>query len=233
MTDPHRIPVRTQPADTPEVWAVQSRRVLGEGRLFDYLSDEVVTPSGDTMRRDFIDHTGAVGVIAVDDDDHIIVVDQYRHPVGFRLIEPPAGLLDAPGEDPLVAARRELAEEAGLAAEHWRVLVDILTTPGGVNESIRIYLARGLSAAEAPDGFEVEGEEAHMEVLRVPFGDLLEGILAGKLQSPSLVAGVLAYAAVRGRESTLRSPDAPWPARTQLERTRAAATRDDHGHTPD
>lgn len=223
MPDPHTIPVRTDAADTPEIWPVRGRQFLGRGRLFDYLSDEVVTPAGDTMRRDFIDHTGAVGIIAVDDDEQIVVVHQYRHPVGFRMIEPPAGLLDQEGEDPLLAAQRELAEEAGLAAAQWRVLVDVVTTPGGVNESIRIYLARGLSSADAPEGFEAEGEEAHMEVLRVPFTGLRDGILAGRLQSPTLVAGVLAYAAVRGNEDSLRPADAPWPARAQLERTRAAA----------
>lgn len=223
MSEPTGIPVRRDAADTPELWQVRTRHVLGRGRLFDFFSDEVETPGGQAMRRDFIDHTGAVGIIAVDEEDHVIVVHQYRHPVAFRLIEPPAGLLDQDGEDWLPAAQRELAEEAGLAARDWRVLVDIVTTPGGVNESIRIYLARGLSAVEAPDGFEPEGEEAHMEVLRVPVDDLVAGILGGRLQSPTLVAGVLAYAAARDDLDRLRPADAPWPARHQLAAVRAAA----------
>ncbi|HHV21531.1 MAG TPA: NUDIX hydrolase [Propionibacterium sp.] len=223
MTDPTRIPVRRAAEDTPELWPVRRREVLARGRLFDYFSDTVEMPSGDTMRRDFIDHTSAVAVIALDDDEHMVVVHQYRHPVGFRLIEPPAGLLDQDGEGWLRAAQRELAEEAGLAADDWRLLVDMMTTPGGVNESIRIYLARDLRAAGAPDGFEPEGEEAHMDVLRVPVDDLLTGILSGRLQSPSLVAGVLAYAAARDKLDRLRPADSPWPARGQVERMRAAA----------
>lgn len=233
MSEPAEIPVQRDPADTAELWPVRTRRVIGRGRLFDYVSDEVVTPGGDTMHRDFIDHTGAVGVIAVDDDEHVVVVHQYRHPVAFRLIEPPAGLLDQHGEDWLLAAQRELAEEAGLAADDWRVLVDVVTTPGGVNESIRIYLARGLRAAAAPDGFEPEGEEAHMEVLRVPVDDLVTGILGGRLQSPTLVAGILAYAVARDDLDRLRPADTPWRARTQLAALRDAAadsgTATDHG----
>lgn len=223
MTEPAGIPVRRTAADSPELWPVERREVIGRGGLFDYLSDRVRTPDGEMMRRDFIDHTGAVGVIALDDDEQVVVVHQYRHPVAFRLIEPPAGLLDQPDEDWLVAAQRELAEEAGLAAGDWRILVDMMTTPGGVNESIRIYLARDLRAATQPEGFEPEGEEAHMEVLRVPVDDLIAGIIAGRLQSPSLVAGVLAYAASRDDLDRLRSADSPWPARTQVAAMRAAA----------
>ncbi|MDO5499672.1 MAG: ADP-ribose pyrophosphatase, partial [Propionibacteriaceae bacterium] len=90
MPDPSQLPSRPDAADTPELWPVRSREVLGRGRLFDYFADTVDTPGGESMRRDFIDHTGAVGVIAVDDEEQVVVVHQYRHPVGFRLIEPPA-----------------------------------------------------------------------------------------------------------------------------------------------
>jgi 8-oxo-dGDP phosphatase len=213
-------------SDLAELWPIRSRRMIGAGRIFDYLADEVVTPSGEVMRRDFIDHTGAVAVIAVDENEWIVIVHQYRHPVGFRLIEPPAGLLDVHGEDALVAAQRELAEEASLAATDWRVLVDFFTTPGGVNESIRVYLARDLTEAEPDAHFVVEGEEAHMEVLRVPYDDLIAGVLAGRVQSPSMVAGVLAYAAARDHLEQLRPAHAPWPARAQAERLRAARAVD-------
>lgn len=217
------LPVRRNPADIPELWPVYARRVLARAHVVDFLSDEVETPSGDRMHRDFIDHPGAVGVIALDSEERVVVVHQYRHPVGFRLIEPPAGLLDSAGEDGLQAAQRELAEEAGLAAAEWQVLVDLLTTPGGVNESIRIYLARGLRAVPAPEGFAAEGEEADMELFRVPVDDLVAGILAGRLQSPTLVAGVLAYAAARGNLDQLRPADAPWLARAQWATLRQAA----------
>jgi 8-oxo-dGTP pyrophosphatase MutT (NUDIX family) len=210
--------------DLPELWEIRSRRRLATGRLFDFLTDEVVTPSGEVMHRDFIDHTGAVAVIAMDTDERVVCVHQYRHPVAYRLIEPPAGLLDIAGEDFLIAAQRELAEEAGLAASDWRVLVDFFTTPGGVNESIRVYLARGLSVAEPDPEFVVEHEEAHMDVLCVPYADLVDGVLSGRVQSPSMVAGVLAYAAARERLDQLRPADAPWPARTQFDLLRSART---------
>lgn len=226
MDDQLNIPALdgTEAHDTPELWEVRSRRQIGAGRLFNYLADEVVTPSGEVMRRDFVDHTGAVAVIAVDDAERVVCVHQYRHPAAYRLIEPPAGLLDVDGEDCLVAAQRELAEEAGLTAADWRVLVDFFTSPGGMNESIRVYLARELSPAEPDPEFVVEHEEAHMDLLRVAYADLVAGVLAGQIQSPSMVAGVLAYAAARDRLDQVRPADAPWPARTQFDRLRSART---------
>ncbi|OYO02891.1 ADP-ribose pyrophosphatase [Enemella evansiae] len=210
-------------ADVGEHWPVRERRLLGKGRLFDYVGDVVETPSGETMTRDWLDHVGAVGVIAVDDEFNVIVIGQYRHPLGQRLVEPPAGLLDVHAEAYQLAAARELAEEAGLAASDWRVLVDITTTPGGVSETLRMYLATGLSAAPAPEGFTLQGEEAHLDHYRVPLADLVDGILAGRLQSPSLVSGCLALWAARDRLDALRPADAPWPARDQVAELRAAA----------
>lgn len=212
----------TEARDTPELWEIRSRRRIGAGRLFDYLTDEVVTPSEEGMQRDFIDHTGAVAVIAVDEAERVVCVHQYRHPAAYRLVEPPAGLLDVAGEDFLTAAQRELAEEAGLAASDWRVLVDFFSSPGGMNESIRVYLARGLSPAAPGPDFVVEHEEAHMTVLRVAYADLVSAVLAGRVQSPTMVAGVLAYAAARDRLDQLRPADAPWRARGQFNRLRSA-----------
>ena len=173
------------------------------------------SPSGQPFSRQFISHPGAVGIIAIDEQDRVAVVRQYRHPVGLELVEPPAGLLDVDGEDFLVAAQRELAEEVQLQADHWRVLVDLCTSPGGSEESARVYLATGLSPAPLPDGFVLEDEEVHMQMSWVPFEDLVDGVLAGRLQSPLLVAGVMALAAARGtgRLDHLRPPEAPWPVR--------------------
>ena len=112
-------------------------RVLAEGKIGTFVEDQVSTPDGETMKREYLQHPGAVGIIALDDADRVALVRQYRHAVRHRLIEPPAGLLDVTGEDPLLAAQRELAEEVGLAAGRWHVLVDLFTTPG---------LARGAPA---------------------------------------------------------------------------------------
>ncbi|HQE31892.1 MAG TPA: NUDIX hydrolase, partial [Propionibacteriaceae bacterium] len=139
-----------------------------------------------------------------------------RHPAGFRFIEPPAGLLDVVDEDPLLAAQRELAEEAELAATDWRVLVDVFTSPGCNQESIRVFLARGLTRTGRPDGFELAGEEAHMELRWAPLAELVAAIYAGTVQNPTMVIGTLALHAARleGRLDALRTPDVPWPART-------------------
>lgn len=202
-------------ADERLSWPVVEHSVLGRGVIQSFVRDRVETPSGERMVRDYLLHTGAVGVIAVDAEDRVLVVRQYRHPVGFRLIEPPAGLLDLDGEDWLSAAQRELAEEAGVQAREWHVLVDYFTSPGCLQESLRVFLARGLEPAPRPDGFELEGEEAHMDVVLVPLDDLVDAIFAGRVQNPTMVVGALAaQAALRGgRLLDLRRPDAPWAAR--------------------
>lgn len=202
-------------ADQPMRWPVVGHRVLGRGAVSDFVDDQVRTPSGEVMARQYLLHPGAVGVIAWDDADRIAVVRQYRHPVGFRLTEPPAGLLDHADEDFLVAAARELAEEAGLQAARWQVLVDTFTTPGANQESLRVFLARELSPAPAPDGFVADHEEADMEVCWAARADLVDAVFAGQLQNPTMVAGVLALETARlaGRLDVLRPASAPWPAR--------------------
>ncbi len=203
-------------ADLPMAWPVARHTVLGIGAVSNFVNDDVVTPDGQSMARQYTLHPGAVGVIAWDDSDRIAVVRQYRHPVGYQLTEPPAGLLDHDREDFLVAAQRELAEEAGLWAERWHVLVDIFTTPGACQESLRIFLARGLHPAPVPDGFVADHEEAHMEVCWAKRADLVAAVLAGRVQNPTMVSGVLALETARlsnGLEE-LRQPDSDWPART-------------------
>lgn len=213
----HDLPVLTgaDVADQPLAWPIVSHEVLGHGVIQDFARDVVAVPDGSVMIRDYLLHTGAVGIIALDDAERVVVVRQYRHPVGFKLVEPPAGLLDADGEGWLAAAERELAEEVGLAASDWRVLVDYMTSPGCLQESLRVYLARGLSACDRPEGFVADGEEAHMDVVLVPLDDLVDAIYAGRVQNPTMVVGALsAYAALRtGRVGGLRTPSAPWPAR--------------------
>ncbi len=202
-------------ADQPENWRVTSHQVLARGAVAEFVDDEVSTPDGASMRRQYTVHPGAVGVVVLDDADRVAVIRQYRHPVAMSLVEPPAGLLDSPDEDFLTAAQRELAEEVGLAATDWRVLVDLFTSPGGSQESLRIYLARGISEAPAPEGFVAEPEEAQMEVAWAARSDLVAAILAGRVQNPTMVSGILALEVARlgdGLDS-LRPADAPWPAR--------------------
>lgn len=202
--------------DVPAHWRIEGHTVLGAGAVSDYVDDVVSTPAGEVMHRQYLLHPGAVAVIAVDAEDRVVVVRQYRHPVGFQLIEPPAGLLDSDGESWLSAAQRELAEEAMLAADDWRLLVDMFTSPGCNTESIRFFLARGLRSVDRPDGFVVEHEELDMEICLVPLSELVEGVYAGRVQSPTMVAGVLALEAARrgGRLDSLRPADSVWPART-------------------
>ncbi|GAB3760007.1 ADP-ribose pyrophosphatase [Microlunatus parietis] len=201
--------------DDPQAWSVEATDELAAGRKTSYRSDRVRTPDGELINREYLKHPGAVGVIALDDHDRVVLVRQYRHPVRHRLVEPPAGLLDNGDEDYLIGAQRELAEEVGLAARDWRVLVDLFTSPGISSESLRVYLARGLTAAPLPDGFVPHAEEAHMDVVRAGLDDLVQAVLEGRLHNPTLVAGILAAWAARTRDGfdALRPADAPWPAR--------------------
>lgn len=201
--------------DVPESWPVLAHEVKATGRVQNFVEETIETPTGETMVRQWITHTGAVAVMALDEQGRIAVVHQYRHPVGMRLVEPPAGILDLAGEPSVEAAKRELAEEAQLAASDWRVLVDIFTSPGGLQEPVRIFLARGLSSAEAPEGFVLEGEETDMGLHWLPLDELVELVFAGQVQSPTMVSGTLALALAieQGRLDALRPADAPWQAR--------------------
>jgi 8-oxo-dGDP phosphatase len=192
-----------QIVDDPLSWPVEQSTTLADGPVGSFVRDRVRAPDGKVLTRDYVRHPGAVGVIALDDHGRVALVRQYRHAVRHRLIEPPAGLLDVDGEDYLSAVQRELSEEAGVAAAVWHVLVDLFTTPGIISESLRVYLARGLSQVDAPDGFLREGEEAHMD---------------GRVHNPTLVSGVLAAWTARQRDgyAGLRPGDAPWPTRDVL-----------------
>jgi ADP-ribose pyrophosphatase len=191
---------------------VESARVY-EGGVIAVRRDELAMPGDTTAVRDVVEHPGAVAVVALDEHDAVVVVRQYRHPVGRPLDELPAGLLDKAGEPALETARRELAEEAGLAADDWHALVDVLTTPGMSNEASRIFLARRLRAV---DRDVQEHEESEMTSDRVPLDELVDGVLAGRYENSLLVAGVLAAQVARADGfSRLRSADAPWSARPQ------------------
>ncbi|MEE1943234.1 NUDIX hydrolase [Streptomyces sp. TRM 70361] len=202
--------------DTPLQWRVVSSETPFTGNKTGVRTDRVVMPDGSVAARDYQVHPGSVAVLALDERDRVLVLNQYRHPVRHKLWEIPAGLLDVPGENPLAAARRELYEEAHAKAEDWRVLVDLYSSPGGSDEAIRIFLARGLSEADG-ERFAAEEEEADMEVARVPLADLVRGVLAGDLHNNCLVSGVLALSAARADGpaglDALRPAEAPWPAR--------------------
>ncbi|TXS47250.1 NUDIX domain-containing protein [Streptomyces sp. OR43] len=200
--------------DTPEEWPVTATETPFRGKKTSVRTDDVEMPDGTIARRDYQVHPGSVAVLALDDEDRVLVLRQYRHPVRHKLWEIPAGLLDVPGENPLHAAQRELYEEAYVKAEDWRVLTDVYTTPGGCDEAVRIFLARNISEADG-ERFAVSEEEADMELARVPLQDLVRGALAGDLHNNCLVVGALALTAALAGDGvdSLRPAEAPWPAR--------------------
>jgi ADP-ribose pyrophosphatase len=185
-----------------------------EGRIWDVVSDSFqLNDDGDTLVRDYIDHPGAVAVLPMNDDGDVLLLRQYRHPVGMDLWEIPAGLLDVEGEDFVVGAARELAEEADLVADRWNVLADFFNSPGSSSEAIRIYLARGLSEVPGHERHVRTDEEAEIELRWTPLDEAVRTVLDGRLHNPSAVVGVLAAAAARaGNFESLRPADAPWPA---------------------
>lgn len=198
-------------ADAPERVEIVDRTTLHRGYVWNVVSERFLL--GDqVVTREFVDHTGAVAVLALDDDDRALFIKQYRHPVRTRDWELPAGLLDHPGEDPLEAAKRELAEEADLEADRWWVLQDFFTTPGGNNESIRIYVARGVRPTAEP--FAREHEEAEIEPRWVSLDEAFLAVRDGRIHNPSTVIAIYAACASRGAGwADLLPADAPWSTR--------------------
>lgn len=190
-------------ADEPADFAVTRREVIGKGQFLSLVRESIMYNSTE-IAREFIEHPGAVAVVALDDDDQILLVQQYRHPLRSREWELPAGLLDVANESRLLAAQRELAEETGMAAAEWHKLVDLATTPGGSNEVVSVFLARGV--VEVASDFVREAEEADMAVRWVPIDDVADAASMGGLRNGILIAGVFAALAARASGwRTLRS----------------------------
>lgn len=175
--------------DEPFEPVVLQSDVVYKGWVWDVRSDRVAYGDGEIIR-EYVAHTGAVAVLALDDNDRVLLIQQYRHPIRHRDWELPAGLLDIAGEDPMIAAQRELAEETDLVAREWQPLVSTWTTPGGNSELIRIYLATGIDAASS--AFERSDEEADIRVEWVPLSDAVDAVLDGRLRNGILSLGVLA-----------------------------------------
>ncbi|WP_149085728.1 MULTISPECIES: NUDIX domain-containing protein [Microbacterium] len=177
--------------DEPFEPEVVSSDLVYEGYVWDVRSDRVRYGDGEIVRQ-YVAHPGAVAVLALDDEGRVLLIQQYRHPIRHRDWELPAGLLDIEGEEPMAAARRELAEEADLVAAHWEPLVSSWTTPGGNDELIRVFLATGLSAAET--AHDREDEEADIRLAWVPLTEAVDGVMEGRLRNGILSIGVLAAA---------------------------------------
>ena len=182
------------PADEPQSWPVQSSADLHRDHwVVAFRSDEVRRPGAvgeEPFRRLVLEHPGAAMVMAIDDDDRVFCLRQYRHPAQRRFLEFPAGVCDAPGEDPLEVAQRELREEGALQAQEWTHLLSTWSSPGISAEQMHIYRARGLSPADRGD-FVLAHEEADMETLWVPFPDLVEAVLTGRVADGPVVQAVL------------------------------------------
>jgi 8-oxo-dGDP phosphatase len=202
--------VTEPPTDRSDSQPVLSSQVRFTGRVWDIVTDIVELPGGERVVRDILLHPSAVAVLALDDRDRVLAVNQYRHAAKARLWELPAGLLDVTGERPLDAARRELWEETHHHAADWAVLVDYLSSPGFADEALRVYLARGVVPADGA-AHPRHGEERDMSVAWFPLDELVDGILAGQLHNPTMTVGVLAAAAARaGGWRALRAADADW-----------------------
>ena len=194
---------------------VAETEIVFAGKVWDVRRDSVDLGEAGAVSREYVDHPGAVSIVAlrqVSGADQLLLIQQYRHPVGAFEWELPAGLLDVAGEPPWLGAARELHEEADLIAGRWHVLIDYFGSPGGISEALRVFLARDLTGVRHDERFTREGEEHGMPVCWVDLDEAHEAVLAGQLHNPSAVIGILSAHAARARDwATLRPHDAPWP----------------------
>lgn len=155
------------------------------GRIIHVHVDTVELPNGNTSTREVVNHPGGVGILALDEEDRVLTVTQYRYPYGKTLLEIPAGKLER-GEDPYEAALRELREETGAIAEKLTPLGEIYPTPGYCDEIIRIYFARDLSWGDTdPD------EDEFLQIQRIPLDQLAEDVLSGQIRDAKTAIAVM------------------------------------------
>ncbi|MBA3418665.1 MAG: NUDIX hydrolase [Geodermatophilaceae bacterium] len=195
-------------------YAVESSEEIYGGKIFSLRKDSVRMLDGQVAVRETVAHPGAAVVVALDEQERVVLIRQYRHPVRDYLWELPAGLLDVQGEAAHRSAARELAEEAGLIARRWDTLLDLRSSPGFSDEAVRVYLARDLSDVAAADRYVGEHEESDLTIRRVDLDEAARWVLAGRIENAAAAAGVLAALAARAAGySGLRAVDAPWPAK--------------------
>lgn len=203
---------------TEHTFSVVARHELYAGPVFSLVSDEVAMPGGGTARRDYTRNRGAVAVVALDDLGRVVLVRQYRHPIGRRLWELPAGMMDMDGETPLATAQRELAEEVHLVAGQWDLLVDLHPSPGVSTEIIHVFLARQLAPVAEGVHHQREHEEAELTSARVDLDEAVQMTLRGEITNGPAVAGILAAARCRDlgwsglRPASVTGPPAAPPA---------------------
>ena len=191
----------------PHEYRVLDRETVFDGPVISLYRERVAMPGGGDSVRDVVRHPGAVAIVALDDEDRVVLVRQYRHPFREHLWELPAGLRDTDGESPAATARRELAEEALLAADRWSLLATTYSSAGFSDEVVLIYLAESLTEAQRPAGFVVEHEELDMTVERVPLHEAVQWVFDGRIRNGSAVIGVLAAAQARSGGVRLRPAD--------------------------
>lgn len=196
------------------MFEIRSSRRVFEGRIAQVRIDSVVMPDGGVADREVVEHDLAVAVLALDDEQRVTLIEQYRHPLGRRIWELPAGLMDVPGESALLAAQRELAEEVGLEAARWDVLVDLTVSPGFTTEAVRVYLARELTSIDRPG--EIVHEEADLRTVRVPIAEAVQAVMDGAIVNGAAVSGILATELVLRTGITPRS-DTAWTTGPALE----------------
>lgn len=186
---------------------VLTSEVAFRGRVWDVRRDEVALPSGPVIR-DYVEHPGAVAVIALDAQERVVLIRQYRHPIGTHEWELPAGLLDVAGEPPVVCGQRELAEEVDLVAARWDHLLTYHSSPGGISEILHLYLARDLTPVPESQRHTRTDEEAGMPTRWVPLDELREAVLAGRVGNAALIIATLAVHDLReqGRAGFAATP---------------------------
>jgi len=167
--------------------------VLHRGRYLEFRIDTIERADGSRATRDVVGHPGAVAVIAIDDDDRILLVRQWRSPAGRALLEIPAGTLDVHGgvtEDPEAAVRRELEEETGQRARSWRRLTEFWPAPGFASEFMHLYLATDLESITG-DGRLAPDEDERLEVSRVSLDDALALVDGGGICDAKSIVAIL------------------------------------------
>jgi len=201
--------VSDQPGSKPVLERVERLKTA----KWSVVTDQVQLDADTVVNRDVVVHPGAVGVVALDESERVVMLRQYRHPVASHLWEIPAGLLDEPGESPVATAQRELVEEVGLVAAQWHRVIDLHSSPGMSSETIRVFLARGLGDVDPALRPPPTDEERDLVVVRVGLDDLVERVIGGHVRNSLAVAAILSVAECRRAEwRSLGPPEYPWPA---------------------